>query len=724
MGSTRTPAAAIPPPPRTRRWLLIAGLHLFGLAGFAVAQPLFDVLARHPAFFVAHEAAPLDLVLLAAVVVVAPPLALWFAVAAGRLISLGLGSAVLGASLAGATAAVVLPVLTHKLELAAVAAVPVALTCGIGFAVLYFRTAPLRSFASLMGLAPLIFVALFLGTDPVARLVRGTPDFRAAAATIEADVPIVMVVLDEFGVTSLLDASSQKIDDVRFPNFAALAEASTWYANARAVHTSTIHAVPAILTGRFPEPELLPWAADYPESLFSLLAGSYEMHVSESETMLFSDPVVSSRRMGPGALPSLLHDASFVYLHVLLPESWSGGLPSIRNAWGRVARPREEDLAVFGRKAVLEGFVARRERFRAFIRDVGRCDQRCFHFMHILLPHRPWDLLPSTRRYSPWTAYALGKQEQWATDAWRVDQGHQQHLLQVGATDTLLGELMERMRSTGAWDRALFVVLADHGVSFWEGESMRWLDGSDHPEDLIRIPLFIKAPGQREGRIVREPTLTVDVLPIMAAHLGVDLPWSVDGCVRGLASSPACAESEARERIMDRHDEFQPVPGDLLQRRATFERRQALFGSRDASLYAFGPHRDLVGQKTAALFLGELSSFVARFDRRAGQALERDPGGASLARITAHLRPTDGARSAPDERVIAAIAVNGVIEAIAPAYPGAAGSLLVSALVPESTLLSGDHSVAAYVLSESSSEDEAEPRAKLKLAGETRFWVP
>ena len=43
----------------------IRALHIFVLSAFALAQPLFDVLARHPAFLVAHRADALDLVLLA-----------------------------------------------------------------------------------------------------------------------------------------------------------------------------------------------------------------------------------------------------------------------------------------------------------------------------------------------------------------------------------------------------------------------------------------------------------------------------------------------------------------------------------------------------------------------------------------------------------------------------------------------------------------------------------
>ena len=59
------------------------------------------------------------------------------------------------------------------------------------------------------------------------RLVRGAPDFSGVAAQLEAraaeaaenpsaaDVPIVMILLDEFGLTALLD-ESEAIDSVRY----------------------------------------------------------------------------------------------------------------------------------------------------------------------------------------------------------------------------------------------------------------------------------------------------------------------------------------------------------------------------------------------------------------------------------------------------------------------------------------------------------------------------
>ena len=44
------------------------GLHIFALFGFAVAQPLFDLLSKNADFLVAHDLRPLDLLVLVCIV--------------------------------------------------------------------------------------------------------------------------------------------------------------------------------------------------------------------------------------------------------------------------------------------------------------------------------------------------------------------------------------------------------------------------------------------------------------------------------------------------------------------------------------------------------------------------------------------------------------------------------------------------------------------------------
>src|SRR4030095_9249027 len=47
--------------------------------------------------------------------------------------------------------------------------------------------------------------------------------------------------------------------------------------------------------------------------------------------------------------------------------------------------------------------------------------------------------------------------------------------------------------------------------------------------DVAFIPLFVKLPGQKRGRIDDGYARNMDVLPTIAHVLGIRLPWQVDG---------------------------------------------------------------------------------------------------------------------------------------------------------------------------------------------------
>lgn len=54
--------------------LVVRALHLVTLTTFAVAQPLFDILARHAEFFAVRRSEPIDLFTLCIVLIVIVPI--------------------------------------------------------------------------------------------------------------------------------------------------------------------------------------------------------------------------------------------------------------------------------------------------------------------------------------------------------------------------------------------------------------------------------------------------------------------------------------------------------------------------------------------------------------------------------------------------------------------------------------------------------------------------
>jgi arylsulfatase A-like enzyme len=98
--------------------------------------------------------------------------------------------------------------------------------------------------------------------------------------------------------------------------------------------------------------------------------------------------------------------------------------------------------------------------------------------------------------------------------------------------DHHLGRLFDGLRSLGRFEGALIVVVADHGESFGEHDLIehgRWLY-----DDVLRVPLLVRFPEARSGgTVVEAPVSVVDLLPLVAAELGLTLPAGVEGAEPG-----------------------------------------------------------------------------------------------------------------------------------------------------------------------------------------------
>ena len=392
--------------------------------------------------------------------------------------------------------------------------VAVAAAVGTAAALAYLRLAGARLVLTVLAPAPLLFLALFLLNSDASRLTFTGTD-NALAAGERAQVPVLLVAFDELPVNSLLDAHG-RIDAARFPNFAALAAGSTWFANTSTVAEGTTHAVPAILTGRFPRADEFPVYTDHRQNLFTLVGGASDLHVVDDETHL-CPPKLCPGLEGSfsGRMRGLAEDTGVVYLHQLLPDDLTGGIPSIANGWDNFLR----DASSHRDPGKLDP---------AFVESLRPGRRDSLWYVHFMLPHSPWAYLPSGRRYSIRQAPGWGPDEIWNGNQAAVDQYWQRHLLQLGYADRVLGRLVARLRRTGLYDRALVVVTADHGISFRAGQKRRPLSDANL-QDIAYVPLFVKLPHQKRGRIEGAPARTIDIVPTIADAIGVRIPWHVDG---------------------------------------------------------------------------------------------------------------------------------------------------------------------------------------------------
>lgn len=181
-------------------------------------------------------------------------------------------------------------------------------------------------------------------------------------------------------------------------------------------------------------------------------------------------------------------------------------------------------------------------------------------------------------------------------------QGYQRHLIELAFVDRILGELLARLRATDLYDRALVIIAADHGAAFWPEQSRRQLQRTEHPEEILRIPLLVKAPQQRAARIDPRAASVIDIVPTIAATLGIDLPWQLDGCALSESTCPGERELVAyggkdgkRERL--------GYSLQILQRSVGLRRKLRLFGTGPGTggLFEIGAYKTLVGRPVSDL---------------------------------------------------------------------------------------------------------------------------
>ena len=290
----------------------------------------------------------------------------------------------------------------------------------------------------------------------------------------------------------------------------------------------------------------------------------------------------------------LVSDLSVVSGHLLLPASLATGLPSVTegfSGFGDQAPDEVEELVHVG---------VDQDAITSFLAGLDD-DPRSLHFIHLLLPHVPWRYLPNGQDYvrgDVWREFDEDG-EIWAEDErWPPLQAQRAHLLQTGYADTILGRVIERLRSAGAWDDALVVVLADHGGAFTPGSSRRYSEEANIGE-VAPMPLFVKAPGQQRGKVDESPVTTVDVLPTIADILGVEIPFEVDG-------RPASQAGEAQSLNILPGDAEEPLTFDLgvalAQRDRAAARQDRVFGAGWRGVWEMGPHGELIGRRAASLY--------------------------------------------------------------------------------------------------------------------------
>ena len=505
-----------------------------GLSAAAFVAPLLDLYGKNPEVFVANRTSVLEILAFGVGTALIVPLAAWAVLAlaaaiGGRAPDVAFRSLIV--VLALATGFVVS---RQTLPDNTLAAVVVALvTAGIVFWLVHNIDVVFQ----IAAVAIPVLIVMFVGTSATARLIWEEPGVPDGALQVANPADVVMLQLDEMPLASIMEPDGT-INETLFPNFARLAEEGTWYRNALSDSIATTQSVPAILSGSRGEEGSSPSYVDHPDNLFTMLGDAYEMHVIEWVAELCPEetcPDYAGR--SPARFSSLLKDVGVVYAHLTLPGSTRESLPSIDNAWkgflGQADTPAGTDVELDGIPVPAGGERADWVNWiQRLINGIDRGTPPTLSYAHLRAPHVPWLTNPSGTHYDRPEEYTevFGVQGdgRWGPEPEPPLLGFQRHLYQTGFLDTMLGRMLDHLDETDTWDDTMVVVVADHGASFVPGEHRRW-PYEDNRDDLYRVPLFIKYPGQTDGETVDLPAFGIDILPTMVDTLGIETTVEFDG---------------------------------------------------------------------------------------------------------------------------------------------------------------------------------------------------
>ena len=135
------------------------------------------------------------------------------------------------------------------------------------------------------------------------------------------------------------------------------------------------------------------------------------------------------------------------------------------------------------------------------------------------------------------------------------------------AVDTAFDTLMRGLENIRDASRTVVALTADHGEQFLDHGG--WEHSDQLYDELIRVPLMIRAPGEPRRTIDAQVEL-LDLYPTLLDYAGVDLPSDVPG--RSLAgdqpveSKPAFSEIAGSQYAV-RTDEWKLIVGADMQPR-------------------------------------------------------------------------------------------------------------------------------------------------------------
>jgi arylsulfatase A-like enzyme len=123
----------------------------------------------------------------------------------------------------------------------------------------------------------------------------------------------------------------------------------------------------------------------------------------------------------------------------------------------------------------------------------------------------------------------------------------------IAYADFWIGKLVEGLKKRGLYDRTMIVITADHGDEFFDHGRLE--HGTTYYDEMMRVPLIVRVPGQGAGRRVEQEVGLIDLMPTMLDALNV----KTDVEMQGLSLVPLLRGGKVPVRPMYAEASMSPI---------------------------------------------------------------------------------------------------------------------------------------------------------------------
>jgi arylsulfatase A-like enzyme len=106
----------------------------------------------------------------------------------------------------------------------------------------------------------------------------------------------------------------------------------------------------------------------------------------------------------------------------------------------------------------------------------------------------------------------------------------------IQRTDALFKKFLGEYEKMGLMDKTIFVLTSDHGTEFHEHK--RFDHGFSLYDELIHVPLVIKLPKVKAGKVIKDQVSSIDVMPTILDLIDVKMPEIAKNQLRGASLVP------------------------------------------------------------------------------------------------------------------------------------------------------------------------------------------